>query len=121
MTGDVMKNQRVYLTRFPKQKPGQELVLISSSLLGPTGIQDWIDVPAQLCTMASSNACSDAHSAKIQILDYQARYHPFIRNRFTMPRISGNFDVTLKDGTEIKGSFTATERRVKYTPEPICE
>ena len=116
-----MKNQHLHLTRFPKKKPGQELLLTTSSFLGPTGIRDWIDVPAQLCTKAPSNSCSDVKSAKIQILDYSARYYPLVRNSFTMPRVSGNFDVRLKDGTEIKGSFTATERRVKYAQEPICE
>ncbi len=118
--GNVLKNQHLHLTRFPKRKPGQEQRLTTSSFLGPTGIRDWIDVPAQLCT-AASNSCSDAQTARIQIVDYSARYYPLVRNWLAMPRVSGNFEVRLKDGTEIKGSFTATERRVKYPHEPICE
>jgi hypothetical protein len=44
-----------------------------------------------------------------------------ILRHWTNPRISGNFEVRLRDGTVIGGSFAAKERKVKYPQRPICE
>ena len=111
----------LHLRHFPKQKSGQELVLDMPSLLAPAGVTDWVDVPAHLCTISSPSTCTDARSARVQVLHYSARHYPFIRNWFTKPRISGNFEVNLKDGNPIKGFFNATARKMKYPQQPICE
>jgi hypothetical protein len=57
----------------------------------------------------------------VQVLHYSARHYPFIRNWLTKPRISGNFEVNLKDGTPINGSFNATAHKMKYAQQPLCE
>jgi hypothetical protein len=114
-------DMHLHLRHFPEQKSGQELVLDMPSLLGPSGDTDWIDVPAHLCAISSTNSCSDARSARVQVLHYSGRYYPFIRNWFTKPRIFGNFEVNLKDGNSIKGSLNATAHKLKYPQQPICE
>lgn len=116
-----LTDMHLHLRHFPKQKPRQELVLDMPSILGPSGVKDWIDVPAHICRISSPNTCSDARTARVQVLHYSAHWYPFIRNWFTKPRISGNFEVNLKDGNSIKGSFTSTERKMKYAQQPICE
>jgi hypothetical protein len=114
-------DMHLHLTRFPKQKRGQELVLDMPSVLGSSGVTDWIKVQGELCGISNLSACSEAESARVQVLNYSARHYPLIRDWFTSPRISGNIEVSLKDGTVIEGSFSAKARRVKYSPRPICE
>lgn len=93
-----LTDMHLHLTHFPKQKPGQELVLDMPSLLGPSGVKDWMDVPAHLCTISEPSTCSDIRSARVQVLRYSPHYYPFIRNWFTKPSISGSFEVNLKGG-----------------------
>ena len=114
-------DMHLHLRHFPRQMPKQELVLDMPSLLGPSGVKNWIDVPAHLCTISSPNTCSDARSARVQVLHYSARRYPFIRNWFTKPRMSGNFEVNVEGGNPIKGSFSATAHKMKYLQQPICE
>ena len=114
-------DMHLHLRRFPQQKAGQELVLDIPSLLGPSGVKDWMDVPAHLCTVRNPTTCSDAQSARVQVLNYSGRYYPFIRNWLTKPTISGNFEVNLKDGSSIKAPFTATAHRMRYSQHPTCE
>jgi hypothetical protein len=111
----------LHLTRFPKHKPGQELVLDMPSLLGPSGVTDWIEVTGQLCGISDPRACSEVQDARVQVLKYSARYYPLVRDWFTTSHISGNFKVRLKDGTVIEGSFSAKARKVKYPQQPVCE
>jgi hypothetical protein len=114
-------DMHLHLTRFAKQKRGQELVLNMPSVLGPSGLTDWIEVRGELCGISNPSACSEAQSARVQVLNYSAGYRPFIRDWFTTPRISGNLEVRLKDGTAIEGSFSAKARKIKYSHQPICE
>jgi hypothetical protein len=114
-------DMHLHLTRFPKRQRGQELVLNMPSVLGTSGFTDWIKVQGELCGISNPSACSEAESARVQVLNYSARYYPFIRDWFTSPRISGNFEVSLKDRTVIEGPFSAKARKVKYSQQPICE
>jgi hypothetical protein len=114
-------DMHLHLTRFPKRKRGQELVLDMPSVLGSSGIKDWTKVRGELCGNSNPSACSEAESARVQVSNYSGRYYPFIRDWFTSPRISGNFEVSLKDHLVIEGSFSAKGRKVKYSPQPICE
>ena len=118
--GPGLANMRLHLRRFPNQRAGQELVLDMPSLLGPVGITGWMDVPGHLCTTSSPQTCTDVRSARVQVLHYSAPYYPFafIRNWFTKSRISGNFEVNLKVGNPIRGSFKATAHKMKYPKQP---
>ena len=65
--GAGVADMHLHLTRFPKQKQGEELVLNMPSRLGPSGITDWMEIAAQSCSKKSG--CTDAHSARVQVLD----------------------------------------------------
>jgi hypothetical protein len=114
-------DMHLHLTRFPKQKRGQELVLDKPSVLGSSGVTDWIKVRGELCGISNPSACTEAESARVQVLNYSSRYYPIFRDWFTSPHISGSFEVSLKDGTVIESSFSAKARKVKYSRQPICE
>ena len=114
-------DMHLHLTRFPAGKPGQELVINMSSMFGPAGITDWTDATAELCSISTQRKCSQAQSAKVQVLKYSSRYYPIIRGAFTTPHMSGNFKVKLINGSKIEGSFSSKERKVKYLHRPVCE
>jgi hypothetical protein len=82
------------------------------SVLGPSGFTDWVDAVAKLCTASDLTSCSDAQSARVRVLNYSQRRR----------RISGRFEVKLRDGTIIEGTFTAEERYFDAPSSPvICE
>jgi hypothetical protein len=107
---------KIHLTRFPKQGSDQELVLESWRYVGPGAITDWLDETAELCTTAG--ACVKAQSARVQVLHHSAHYI-LMKLHLRDPRLSGNFEVKLADGTEIRGSFTA--RWIRRRGRIICE
>ena len=80
------------------------------SMLGPTGITDWVNAVGKLCRTSNRDACSNAQSARVQVLTYSA--HHFLGHMFS-PRISGRFEVGFGDGTRIEGTFTAKQGNVK--------
>jgi len=88
------------------------------SMLGPTGVTDWVDAVGKLCSTSNPDACSNAQSARVQVLSYSA--HHYLGHAFS-PRISGRFEVRFKDGTSIEGTFAAKERRLKHQTEVMCE
>jgi len=94
-------DMELHLTHFPKQKSGHELVIMMPSLLGPSGVTDWVDAVAKLCSTSGTISCSNAQRARVRVLNYSVRY----------ARTSGRFEVGLRDGTVIEGSFTAKERQ----------
>jgi hypothetical protein len=53
-------DMHLHLVHFPKQKPGQELVLMMPSMLGPSGVTDWADV------VGSSAAHRNAVTARMR-------------------------------------------------------
>ena len=114
-------DMHLHLTRFPGRKSGQELVINMPSMSGPAGITDWTDATAELCSTSPQRKCSQAKSARVQVLKYSSRYYPIIRGAFTTPHISGNFKVKLTDSFVVEGFFSAKERKVKYLHQPICE
>jgi hypothetical protein len=116
--GSGTTDMRLHLTHFPKQKPGQELVIIMPSLLGPTGVTDWVDAVAKLCSTFGFISCSNTQRARVRVLNYSARY---FFGHVSRPRISGRFEVGLRDGTIIDGNFAAKERKLKQSSPVICE
>ena len=109
---DGMTDMQLHLTHFPKQRARQELVVMMPSVLGPSGFTDWVDAVAKLCTASDLTSCSDAQSARVRVLNYSQRRR----------RISGRFEVKLRDGTIIEGTFTAEERYFDAPSSPvICE
>lgn len=113
------KFMKIHLTRFPKQRPGQELVLDSWFYVGPGAITDWLDETAKLCTKSGSKGCLNAQSARVQVLQ-NSEDHILVRLHLRDPRLSGNFEVKFADGTEIRGSFTA-KVLLRRGPPIICE
>jgi hypothetical protein len=111
-------DMRLHLTHFPKQKPGQELVIMIPSLLGPTGVTDWVDAVAKLCSTSGPISCSNAQRARVRVLNYSAHY---FLGHVSRPRISGRFEVGLGDGTIIEGTFTAKARKLDQSSQVICE
>jgi hypothetical protein len=111
-------DMHLHLVHFPKQRSGQELVLMMPSMLGPTGITDWMDAAGTLCSTLSRNACSNAQSARVRVLTYSA--HHFLGHAFS-PHISGEFKVGFSDGTSIDGTFAAKERSAKNSKQATCE
>jgi len=55
----------------------------------------------KLCSTSGTISCSNAQRARVRVLNYSVRY----------ARTSGRFEVGLRDGTVIEGSFTAKERQ----------
>jgi len=116
--GSGKTDMHLHLIHFPKQRPGQELLLMMPSMLGPTGITDWVDAVGKLCSTSNRDACSNAQSARVRVLTYSA--HHFLGHVFSL-RISGRFEVGFSDGTSIEGTFAAKELRVKNSSQVICE
>jgi len=116
--GSGTADMHLHLVHFPKQRSGQELVLMMPSMLGPTGITDWVDAVGKLCSTFNRNACSNAQSARVQVLTYSA--HHFL-GHVSSPHISGKFKVGFRDGTSIDGTFAAKERRGKKSSQAVCE
>jgi hypothetical protein len=116
--GSGTTDMRLHLTRFPKQKPGQELVVMMPSLLGPTGVTAWVDAVAKLCITSDPVSCSNAQRARVRVLNYSARY---FLGHVSRSRISGRFEVGLGDGTIIEGTFGAKARKLKQSSQVICE
>ena len=119
---------KIHLTHFPRQKSDQELVLSTYYLAGPAGLTDWVDeVPGELCTKSEKMSCVKLSKARVQVLHYSCcgmlfgRLFPNYTWRWARPRISGNFEATLPDGTEIHGSFKAKEKNEHYANKLICE
>jgi hypothetical protein len=105
-------DMELHLTHFPKQRSGQELVIMMPSILGPSGVTDWADSVAKLCRTSGTISCSIAQRSRVRVLNYSARY----------VRTSGRFEVGLRDGTVIEGSFTAKERQQFGPLAPVyCE
>jgi hypothetical protein len=108
-------DMELHLTRFPKQKSGQELVLMMPSRLGPSGVTDWVDAVGKLCSTSGTISCSNARRARVQVLNYSA-------HRASSPRTSGRFEVGLRDNSVIEGTFTAKEGHPVGPLAPvICE
>jgi hypothetical protein len=109
---------QLHLTHFPKQKAGQELVLMMPSMLGPSGLRDWVDAVGALCAPSNGGDCANAKSARVRVLNYSA--HKFLGKVFN-PDISGEFDVRFSDGTKIEGTFTAKKQKSRQFSQAVCE
>lgn len=111
-------DMHLHLVHFPKQRPRQELVLMMPSMLGETGVADWVDAVGKLCSTSKGDDCSNAQSARVRVLSYSSHY--FLGHVFN-PRISGEFEVRFSDGRRIEGTFAAKERRLKQSSQVVCE
>jgi hypothetical protein len=102
----------LHLTHFPKQKAGQELVILMPSLLGPSGVKDWMRAEAKLCSTPDAASCTNAEKARVRVVSFSRRNY----------RTTGRFEISFGDGSTIEGSFTAKERLQSGPLEPvICE
>jgi hypothetical protein len=99
---------------LPETNPGQELVVMMPSLLGPLGVTDWVDAVGKLCGTSGPISCLNAQRTRVRVLNYSAR-HLF------RPRTSGRFEVGLEDGTIIEGTFSAKEHAPGLLSQAICE
>jgi hypothetical protein len=111
-------DMHVHLIHFPKQTPGRELVLMMPSMLGPTGVTDWVNAVGKLCTPSRGGDCSNAQSARVRVLNYST--HNFL-GKVLSPHISGEFEVRFSDGTNIEGTFAAKEQKSKQFSKAVCE
>lgn len=111
-------DMHLHLVHFPNQKPGQELILMMPSMLGPTGVTDWVDAIGKLCSTSKRNSCSNAQRARVRVLHYSA--HKFL-GKLLSPHISGEFEVRFSDGTNIAGTFAAKEHKSKQSSRAVCE
>jgi hypothetical protein len=106
-------DMRLHLVHFPKQKPGQELVLMMPSMLGPSGVTDWADAVGKLCSTSKRGDCSNAQGARVRVLNYSA--HNFL-GKVLSPHISGEFEVRFSDGTELKEPSPRKSTRANTPP-----
>jgi hypothetical protein len=111
-------DMHLYLTHFPKQRSGQELVVLMPSQLGPAGVKDWVDAVAKLCSISDPVSCSDAQKARVRVLNYSAGH---FLGHMSSPHISGRFEVGFADGTTIEGTFAVKGRKLKEYSQAICE
>jgi hypothetical protein len=111
-------DMHLHLVHFPKQKPGQELILKMPSMLGPSGVTDWADAVGKLCSTSERNDCSNAQSARVRVLNYSA--HNSL-GKVLSPHISGEFEVRFSDRMDIEGTFAAKEHKSKQSSQVVCE
>jgi hypothetical protein len=116
--GSGESDMHLYLTHFPKQRPGQELVVLMPSQVGPAGLTDWVDAVAKLCNISDPISCSDAKRARVRVLNYSGHHS---LGHISSHHISGRFEVGFADGTTIEGTFAAKERETKQYSQAICE
>jgi hypothetical protein len=95
----------LHLTKLDGHKLPRELVLLipEEQFWGVVDPQEWYDYPGQDC---SSGECEPAVHSRVQIVRISNSWRlPFRLPRRT--RILGNFEVELRDGRKITGSFRA--------------
>ena len=97
----------LHLTKLDNKILRRELVLIvpQQHLWGAVDPKEWYDSPSKDC---SSGECEPTRFSKVQFLhiSYRSRF-PFVRRG---TRISGNFEIDLRDGRKLSGSFKARLR-----------
>lgn len=111
-------DMHLYLTHFPKPRPGQELVVLMPSQVGPAGLTDWVDAVAKLCNISDPISCSDAKRARVRVLNYSGAH---FLGHTSGPHISGRFEVGFADATTIEGTFAAKQRKTKEYSRAVCE
>jgi hypothetical protein len=112
MTG----SSQLHLATLNHKKLRRELVLVipQQHLWGAVDPKEWYDSPGDDC---SSGECEPASHGRVQFLhiSYRSRV-PFVRGQTT---ISGNFEIELRDGRKLSGSFKANLRNPPK--KGVCE
>jgi hypothetical protein len=102
-------NSKLHLTFLDGHKLKRELVLLipESNFWGVVDPKDWYDHPGDDC---SEGKCEPAVHSRVQIVHISHSWRlPFRSPRTTT--ISGNFEIELRDGRKIAGSFRANVPR----------
>ena len=98
-------HSKLHLTLVDGHRLKRELVLLipESQFWGVVDPKDWYENPGEDC---SSDRCEPIAHSRVQIVHISNTLRlPFRRVRTT--GISGNFEIELRDGRKIAGSFSA--------------